>query len=471
MREFWYEPHVILGNWPKTGFKLLFAPVALLGTTAVLVANSLVTAGCCYLSYRLAESLGSRMPLLAWVFLALQPLWLQMSFRCFPEALAGLVLLSALLSHCRGRLLQAALLVSYSTLIRQELYLLLPLYGVVLLFRKNPVAVLALTLFPVLYSIWGWAATGDRLFLVNQVTQHSESIRAAFPRHGFDHYFLMSPTIFGTLGVTFFFVYLGQAIFYRRRVHWLILVPLATYLLVHSLFNATSFTFGPATGGPLRYMTVISPLVAVLAAVAAERLLQYPGPRSRFKLHFLLVPLLLSVVLFMSRKHNNIGFIGGTDPVPAITTAIALAVVTFASSRKQLVAALVVCTVSFTVLTVRPIRLSSEDAIMKRVATWASEHDLPAAPVLVDHPMFFYYLGKVRAEFPAGALKVTTDNVDTAAPGTTILWDSHYSYRPEFQQDQLVFNELYEDTERFRILTQPRYFSDQDFWLLAFERK
>ena len=69
MRTFWHDPNAILGNWAKTGYKILFVPIALLGPTAVLIANCLVSAFCCYFAYRLAETLNSDMPLLAFIFL------------------------------------------------------------------------------------------------------------------------------------------------------------------------------------------------------------------------------------------------------------------------------------------------------------------------------------------------------------------------------------------------------------------
>jgi len=471
MRAFWYEPSLILGNWPKTGFKLLFAPVALLGPTAVLVANCLVSALCCYFSYRLAEAVGSRLPLLTFLFLALQPFWLQMSFRCYPEALAGLILLVALLSHYRGRFLLAALLVSYLTIIRQELYLLLLLYGIYLLYRRRLVPALALALFPVMYHIWGWAATGDPLFLINQLILHSANIQTSFPRHGFNHYFLMSLTIFGALNITFLVVYFGQVLFYRRRVHWFILVPMATYFLTHSFFNLTSINIGPATGGSLRYLTLIAPLMAVLATIAAEQLVEIRGFKAKYKLYYLLAPLLLAVYLFMRYKHNNIGFTGETDYFPVITTLTTIAVVTLASNKKFLIAALIVCNVCFTAMMVRPIKPSSEDLIMKRAATWAKVNDIISSPVLVDHPMFFYYLGMSRQEFAQGALDVTSEHVNRARSGTKILWDSHYSYRPELKHDQIIFKYFFENPDQFQIMTEPRLFSDEKFWLLVFEKK
>ena len=59
----------------------------------------------------------------------------------------------------------------------------------------------------------------------------------------------------------------------------------------------------------------------------------------------------------------------------------------------------------------------------------------------------------------------------SASSGTKILWDSHYSYRPEFDDGtQVDFTYFMGDSDRFRLMTEPRYFSDREFWMLVFEK-
>lgn len=470
MRTFWHDQSVILGNWAKTGYKLLFVPIALLGSTAVMFANCLVAAFCCYFAYRLAETLNSDMPLLAFLFLAFQPFWVQMSFRSYPEPLAALLILGAALLHYRDKPVFAALLLSYSATIRQELYAIAVLYGIYLLFKRRLSPVLALAVFPLLYHVWGWIVVDDPLYLFNQLFRHSRRFQEAYPRHGFDHYFLMALTIFGALALTFFLVYLGQGIFYKRRLHGFILIPISVYFLEHSLFNMRSITIGPATGGVLRYVIIISPMIAVLAAIGAERLLKFYTVSSRLKLLYVLLPFIIAVFVFMRYKHNNLILTKEVDLLPVITILVAVVIVFLPLSRKVLITFLLICSIAFTLLTVRPIRRSSEDDIVLRVVSWVKENEFESGPMLVDHTMFFFYFERVRHEFPNGALEITEENVKNAEVGTIILWDSHYSYRPEFKDTQVDFTYFMERPERYRLLTEPRYFSDRQFWLLAFEK-
>ncbi len=470
MRAFWHDQSMILGNWAKTGYKLLFVPIALLGPTAVMIANCLIAAFCCYFAYRLAEALGSEVPLLAFVLLAFQPFWIQMSFRSYPEPLAALLLLGAALLHYRDKPVFAALLLSYSATIRQELYVIAVLYGLYLLFNRRFTAVLALMLFPLLYHIWGWIVADDHLYLFNQLFRHSRKFQEAYPRHGFDHYFLMSLTIFGAFALTFLLVYIGQGIIYKKRLHAFLLVPAGAYFLEHSLFNLQSLSVGPATGGVLRYLIIISPLVAVMAAIGAGRLSKSIAVSKKLKLLYVLVPFVIAVIVFMRYRHNNLVFTKEIDPLPVITALVAVSVVFLPLSRKTLMALLLIFSIAFTVLTVRPIERSCEDEIMHRVVSWVEENEFLSGPVLVDHTMFFYIFGKMRHEFPNGALEVTEENVKRAAIGTKILWDSHYSYRPEFKDTQVDFTYFMERPEQYRLMTEPRYFSDRRFWLLAFEK-
>ncbi len=49
MREFWSDPFVILGNWPKPGYKLFMVAPSLFGYQAVIFFNSLIASATVYL--------------------------------------------------------------------------------------------------------------------------------------------------------------------------------------------------------------------------------------------------------------------------------------------------------------------------------------------------------------------------------------------------------------------------------------
>ena len=144
MREFWHDPNIILGNWAKTGYKLVYVIPSLLGPQAVLILNCLVAAFACWLAYRVAEAAGAKQPLFAFAFLALQPFWVELSFRNYAEPISGVLLLAALWFHYKDRFLPAALFLSYLMMIRQEFYPILGVYAVFLLVRKQYIPLIAL---------------------------------------------------------------------------------------------------------------------------------------------------------------------------------------------------------------------------------------------------------------------------------------------------------------------------------------
>src|SRR5512141_2429278 len=93
MVDFWGDPKAILGNWAKPGFKLLYVLPALGGHVPVLLLNCAISALACYVAYKTAQKLGSAYPLFAFLLLAFQPMWLQLSFRTYSEPISALLLL------------------------------------------------------------------------------------------------------------------------------------------------------------------------------------------------------------------------------------------------------------------------------------------------------------------------------------------------------------------------------------------
>jgi len=300
-------------------------------------------------------------------------------------------------------------------MIRQEFYLFILFYFVYLIYRKEFVPALLLTVFPIFQNSWGWLAIGDPLYLLNTVIDTSSKYQAAYPRQGFNHYFLMSVTIFGALALTFFITYLAQILLYKKRSHPFILVPLLVYSLAHCIFNLQSIKIGPSTGGNLRYLLILSPLFAVLGAIAAERLSEL---KSKKKLFYLLIPFALSVIIFMSYKHNNIVLIREFDIVPTITVLSAITGVLLSFERKTLLIFLAACSLVFSILTVRPFVRPTEDIIVKEVKDWSKTKKIDQHPLLVNHTLFYYFYGRTQHDFPNGAAKITKTSVQEAAIGT-----------------------------------------------------
>lgn len=469
MRRFWNDPTSILGNWPKTGYKLFFVIPSLLGTTVVRALNCLVAAFTCFVGYKTAKQLGSKIPLLAFILLATQPFWIQLSFRNYAETTAALLLILSVYFHYKDKPLIAALLLSYNVNVRQELFSIWAIYIVYLIYKRHWIPMLATFIFPALYNFWGWMVSGDPLYLKNQMFGTIEHIQSGFGSGamGFWHYPKMSIVIFGAVAVFFIIVYLGQWFFYKKSWHPFLFVPALVFFGEYCIFQIQSIQIGPSGAGNLRYMIIISPLIAVLASLAIERL---TDQKERKKLLFLLVPLTMVVILFMKYQHNHLSFTQQIDIYPVIATLILLGSVFISIKKKTYIYFTSLLALLFALVSVKQIPLSPEDLIVKRMVRWAKKSNIEQNYVLANHSLFLYYYGKDHFEFKNGAGRINKESILEAPIGTIILWDSHYSYRPNRNKKHVNYDYFSKKPETYKPLMQPQVSRDGRFAYMAFQK-
>jgi hypothetical protein len=469
MRQFWHDPASALGNWAKPGYKLLYAPFALLGPTAVALLNSLVAAGCAFAAAKTAQRLGVATPLLAFALLAFQPLWVGLAFRNYAELPTALLLILAVWMHHDGRRVLAALALSYAVTIRQELLPVWGLYGAWLLWRRHWTAAAMLPVFPILINLWGWAATGDPLHLLHATTGQGSALADAYPRLGFWHYPRTALVVFGATALASLVTYLVLA--GRRRVPWhpFVLVPLGLYTAAHVAFQIQAVPIGPSTGGNLRYLTVMGPLVAVLGAVAAERI----GREDWKRVGVALGALVLVTALFLSRRDNGVTLTDDASAMPLLTVLAAAAALLLPRTPRQRLAAVTGAAVLTAFLMVRPFPRTQEDETITRTAQWFKERSFFSREgyLLVSHPLFHYTMGLAPGDYAVPARPATGAEIRKAPPGSIVVWDSHYSYRPNQRTDDLAHTDLLADTLNYRLLAEPFVAPDGSFGALVFEKR
>jgi hypothetical protein len=474
MRQFWHDPNSALGNWAKPGYKAIYAFPALLGPTFVALFNACVAAATVWAATRLAQAAGSRAPIVAFGLAALQPMWMALAFRNYSELPTALLLTLAVLMHYGRRFVAAALLLSFACTIRQEFYAIAGLYGLWLLAGpKAWRAALALALFPLLNHLWGWAATGEAGYLLTETLGFGAAIADAYPRQGFWHYFLTSEVIWGALPLACLAAFAVSLLFRQsdgsRWVwHPFIVLPVGLYFAAHVAFQVQTVPIGPATGGNLRYLTVIGPLIAVLGALGLERVRTVP----RWALGAALALLTLLTALFLGYEHNNVRLVDerSAGPFGRMLLASLLLLVPMGLRMRAWGAAGLMLV--FAAWTFRPFERTSEDAMMARVAEWVEASGLDATPLLVSHSLFHYTTGRAPGDYPRGARPVLGPTVEAAPVGTRIVWESHYSYRPQLRPDDVSLEALASDTSRFRLLHPPEAFitRDQRFGAFVFEK-
>jgi hypothetical protein len=427
---FWKYPNSILGNWPKTGWKLIYAPVVLFGKQGVLIANCLFSAFTGFFAYKLYQKITGKQSALPIILLATQTLWFMLSFKFYSEIPTAFLLTVALYFYYSNKYILFALFASYVLLLRQEFVFIYPYFAFVLLKRKQWIAFFALGLFPVLYNVWGWQVTGDMLYSLHESQKTAAEYKKSYPRQGFDHYPIMSAVIFSMVSVTLVVTYLAQAITKQlHKVEWALLIPALGFVFIHSLFNLQSYEILTSTGGNLRYLLVISPLIAVLASLALKEM---PTIKNKYLLLIILIPFLGFVIGNMTFSHNWILMDKENvdrDRLPVLFCIAVIGLLLFVQNillRNRLVALLCILTV---LVYIRPKELCCDENFeQKKIVEYIQENKLDNKPLIQNLALFNYFYDKNAWEFKNGNAGMYGDSSLNKAPvGSIIIWDSHYA--------------------------------------------
>lgn len=467
MLRFWYDPQAIMGNWAKPGYKILYVVTALGGQKLVTLQNCLFAAFSCFFAYKTAEKLNASNPWIAFVLLATQPLWISLSFRNYSEFPAAFLLTLGFYFYVQGKMTFAAILMGLICTIRQEFYPIAAILGVSLWWRKYWLAGLAIAVFPLIQNFAGYFIYGDPLYLYNQIMGTSETLKEAYSRQGFDHYFLTSAVVFGPIALTLFVLFLGQMVLSKKVSNPAILVTTLGFFLINCLFNWEEVHIGPATGGNLRYMCIISPLVAVCGALLLDEIKTMP---SKFRLFYVIVPFLILVAVFLNYKHNFVKLTEESDPMPLVGALFASAVIFLPVSRMVQTAVFSVLCAFMALLSVKAIKLSPEDNTCQDVAKWFKSNPsvVEGKPLYNTHIMFYYFLGKVEKQMKPEPIAIAdTATMEKAPVGSVVLWDSHYGYRPNYNRG--VPYQYFVDTRKYKEL-QVFQSSDNNFAYVIFEK-
>ena len=485
MKRFWFNPNRILSNWEKPGFKLVYALPSLLGVHFVTFFNCLLAAFSGFFAFKLAQKINVKIPALALVFLLTQPFWIGLSFRNYSELLAAFLLIVAVYLNEDKKYAFAALAASYIVFIRQEFYPFLALYFIFLLYKKQWIPALLTGVFPLIHNFWGFAITGDFLYLLNQVLKTSSEIGDQYPRQGFEHYFLMSATVYGGIVITLIVAYFTLKGFQKKIPHITVAILPTLYFLMYCIFNIQAVHIGPATAGNLRYLIIVAPLFSVMGALAVE---EYRNTKEAWKIIYALAPMAILVGVYMTYPDNQIMLLDedyaermaqagrafqlerNFAPLIAVVGTIVLLIIGLSFSQARI--AFAAFAVFMALITLKPKPLSEEDSNVKSMARWYENftQQYGETPILVNHQLFYYYLDETPEGFEMLPKAIDSTTVAELPKNGLILWDSHYSYRPEQNKAMLNYTYFLENPQKFDKI-QEFWAADRTFVGFVFRKK
>jgi hypothetical protein len=458
MKEFWYDWHNIVTLWAKPGFKIFYVLPALLGEWAVTLLTTLLAASSGFIAYLIAREYKLKFALAAVILCGFQPFFYQTAFRNYSEFLTAVVIGLGALMYVKDKYLWAAFFFSYSFALRQETALITLIIGLTFLLKRQWIPFLVLGWTPIALNIVGWIAHGDPLWVLNSASAASE--RYDYAQVGFWHYWKWFTPTMGTIPTFFFLLgYFGFAANPSQakehfKKYMVIYLVFTVYFITYCLFVSEWFTLVNVYG-ILRTLLAVSPLIAVFGVMGLERV--WGEKRLPVVIVFGALALFASLVMaFLSHKHTLIpSFTEEVDPskfMVLMGLGLILAATTFfklpARYAVMLVAGL---TIAHTVSTEKPQPLSLEDQTCQQVVDYYLGENLETRPTLMNHSLFYYFSGLPR-RYNEQYRFIDVKNLDTAEPGTILLYDTHYGGNQE--QRGVITYEFMTKRKDLRIIKQ-----------------
>ena len=461
------DPKAIMGNWAKVGWKLVFGPVAVLfGKQGVLILNCLMASFSGFYAYKLASKVIGHKSALPFILLISQTLWFLLAFKFYSEIMTAFLLIVAVYLIYSKKYLPGALILSYIVLLRQEFIFIIPFYAYLLFKEKQWIAFFSLGLFSILYDFVGFLFTGDIIYSIHESINYSKVILNMSPRQGFDHYFIMSGVTFSHIVTTLVILYLAQLITRQiKKAEWIILVPALGFFLVHCFFNWQAVPILTTTGGNLRYVLVVSPLLAVIATMAVYNM-QFIEKKNMFLLF--LIPFLFLVARFTTYYHNWIGMDtrGSRDLFPLVLCALVVVAVYLIKSNALLSKVIAGLCLASMLIYVHPKALCCDENFeQKKIAEYIVDNKLDQKPILQSLALMDFFYGKNKWDYPAGCLPMSEDGINKAKVGSIVIWDSHYA--PRF--GKVEYEYFQKNAAKFRMIKDFRS-SDNRFAAVIFEK-
>jgi hypothetical protein len=494
MIRFWDNPATILGNWAKPGYKILYVLPSLLGYHFVVFINTLLTAGTVLMTYLVGKQLKIKNSSVIALIFAFQPFILQFSFRCYAEMLSGLLVLLTLYFYYRKNNILTAIFSTWTFAVRQEFALVSIIFGVIFLiplykklFDKNDSEVqsqplsyyllhnalpfILLGLSPVLIDILGYIAHGDPLYLLTDMK--SIGVDMLLPKKGFFHYpgmfiFIVGPVSFGL----FLVGYLG---FIRKKdalkdyfSKYGMLFTIFTIYFGLQIILAWDYINVGANPGTLRYIVPIEPLSALIGGIGLGYIMK--GDSKKY-IYIILAAAVIITLAFLSYKTDKTIMLTDKEylkfAILLVVFSLTLFVIELKMNPKIFLSLLVVLGLGFTMIDEKPMKLDPERITIQEATNWWKSHGYENRVTLNNHMFFYFNLGvdqlKNPVKFP-GLLKAT---LKKAPVGSIVLWDSHYSNRPEYHLD--VPMEYLENNPNFKFLEQ-FVSADRRFGIVALEK-
>lgn len=467
MRDFWTHPGAILGNWPKTGYKLIMVLPSLMGYQGVLFFNSLIASVTVYMTYVLLREYKIKFAFFGALLLALQPLYFDLSFRSYAEIFSGLLFLLVIYFYKKDKLFISGLILGYIFTVRQEVALVGLILAVMFAMRKNYFAIISLGIFPLLYMFAGYLQSGDPMFIINEMKNVGEMDFGGANR-GALHYLKVYIFIVGPICLALFlsgyFGFIGKNAKEYFKKYDLIYIIFTLMFLV-----PVALMLKGVNPGTWRYLLPISPLAAFFAVVGLNNIAD-----AKFRNIYMGLTGFIALITLAFLSHTSNGL--DVTEVSEFTKILFLGIffiATLVISRSNVQKYLntvaivgIILAAGYLAMNYEPRKLNPENEAIIKIGEYVNTPEIKDKNVYYTNSNILFF-GDIHGERGKKFQTLNMENLSKSPKGSIIIWDTHYGYRPEYKKD--VKLDVLKDSTNYRLLNQFMS-TDRKFAAYAFEK-
>lgn len=174
-RYCWKHPDLLLYSWGKPFFTLISTPFSQGGLLGINLFNILCGTASAFLAFKIARKLNLNYAVLAIPFLLFTPCYFPTLNSGLTEPFFGLILIFSIYLMFSERYIPAAVIISFLPFVRTEGILILPLFFIVLIYRKKILLSPFLVFGTFVYSVIGSFYYNDFFWVKNQNPYNGEN--------------------------------------------------------------------------------------------------------------------------------------------------------------------------------------------------------------------------------------------------------------------------------------------------------
>jgi len=268
------HPLLLLDHWGKPIYTLLCMPFAQFGFLGSNIYNLICNTITSVVAFQIAVKLGYKNAWIGFLFVFFSPLLFVTSFSGLTEPTFALILTASVLLMLNAQYAIGALVISFLPFARTEGFFIIPLFVVFLFLQKQWKAILLTGFASILYSIIGWIALGDFLWIL-----HQNPYKGAIDIYGkgpLMHFVAANDRLFGLPLVVLFILGCTSLVLSKQKnagsgkaFYLLIMGSFLIYFVLHSVFWWKGW-FGSL--GLHRVMAGVAPLFSLVALIGYNAL-------------------------------------------------------------------------------------------------------------------------------------------------------------------------------------------------------